>query len=1009
MKALPLLIVAAIFTLTTSNLNAEEVSLITNGMSDYVIVRPAQSSESQIYAAEELQKYVKQISGVELKIQTDAKKLPPQAILLGDTKYTSKILGSKPDIRKLGADGFRLCVKPPYVLITGGKVRGTLYGVYELLEKYGGCRWYSSKFSIIPQKSTLTIPAVDDTQVPAFAMREPAYYDVFRNPDFAVKLRANGSGANLGAKLGGHIYYAKGWFVHTFCNFVPAGRYFKDHPEYFAMKDGIRRKGQELCLSNPDVLKIITQRVKEVLRKDPNAQLISVSQPDGAGPCQCPKCKALDDREGSPAASIINFVNKVGAAIEKEFPHVLVETLAYQYTRKPPKTIKPRHNVVPRLCSIECDFSQPLATGNSPENVEFRQYIKKWGEISSKLLIWDYVTCFHPYIMPFPNFNTLQSNLQLFRDHHVYGVFSLGNYNGPHGDFAELRAWILAKLMWNPDQNINKLYDDFFNGYYGAAAKQMREYFDALQKLSVPDKNKLNFTRGKMPPWLTKEFFEWGKTAFDKAEQLVADDPARLHNVRMDSIPVYYALIERWPEFKVKWRWENGEARAIGVPPAYKTLAAEILERMNEGSVLQPDEYPHWSAKFRYDMRNYSQPAKPVIIKSGDLKAGVVPAKGAMLSILKIGDSKNYILPQFGGIDFTLGPKQYEQRWGSISKMEGTNAFEFSIDRENTNSQSVICNYHMPNTYRIQRAVSASVSGITIDTILTSDKGRTRDFAPHLRLNLDLGGVDSLYYRDGNDDWTEAGVPADRTFMTTIIRGDKLKSREFIVACAKSKRGVKIILPEVDTIDRIWIFADSHNLAVKIIIAMKKQTSSPGKQLAFPLGVLPLNRIEDMPRPVKIIGHTPKIVEIDDDLLQVLTPGRGDYVSDARAADKHSVKITNYPSWSLRWKIKPELFTPKAKYKLEMLVRIDKSGNSGEAFTAGVHDLSKKDGGPRGNISVSSAHATEYYKWYTVATFVPKDNQIVWLSPGKFINPKTRKSAIKAVYVDKLKFSRIKQ
>ncbi|MDD3663268.1 MAG: DUF4838 domain-containing protein, partial [Candidatus Pacebacteria bacterium] len=405
--------------------------MTSNGASDYVIIRPAKSSEAQIYAAQELQKYVKQISGCDLEIRTDETPLPPRAILLGETRFTAQLLGGQPDMKKLVADGFRLCTKTPYILIIGSRQRGTIYGVYELLEKYLGCRWYSSNFSIIPSKATIVIPAMDYVQVPAFAIREPFYYDVIMNPDFAVKMRANGHAMKLDAKHGGHIYYANKWLVHTFQQLVPAAKYYDTHPEYFMMKDGVRRKGQELCLSNPDVLKIVIDRVKNILKNDPEAQFISISQPDGASACECSKCKALDEREGSPSASIINFVNKVGEAIEREYPNVLVETLAYQYTRKPPKTLRPRKNVVPRLCSIECDFSQPLETGANAENIKFRSDLDKWSKISSRLLIWDYVTCFHPYIMPFPNFNSLQKNLQYFKAHNVYGVLSMGDYNGP--------------------------------------------------------------------------------------------------------------------------------------------------------------------------------------------------------------------------------------------------------------------------------------------------------------------------------------------------------------------------------------------------------------------------------------------------------------------------------------------------------------------------------------------------------------------------------------------------
>ncbi len=379
---------------------------------EYTIILPAKATASQKYAAKELQSFTKQMTGVKLPIINDDTPLPKKAVLLGVTKYTKEAVGPV-DLEKLGDDGFTLKTAGNHICIIGSGVRGTLYGVYELLEKHGGCRWYSSWHSRIPKLGKWDIPELNDTQTPAFVVREPFWYDMFKG-DFAARSRSNGNRPYLKEKHGGKIRFGSGMIVHNFNGLCSTDKYFDEHPEYFSMVKGKRlREHSQLCLTNPDVLKIVTEETLKRIRKDPTAKVFSVSQNDRRNPCECPACKAIDDKEESHAGTIIQFVNKVAEAVEKEFPDVWIETLAYQYTRKPPKFVKPRHNVVPRLCTIECDFSHPLNQSAYKENKSFMSDISGWSKMTDKLFIWDYVTNFRHYIGPFPNVLSLQENIKI--------------------------------------------------------------------------------------------------------------------------------------------------------------------------------------------------------------------------------------------------------------------------------------------------------------------------------------------------------------------------------------------------------------------------------------------------------------------------------------------------------------------------------------------------------------------------------------------------------------------
>ncbi len=588
-------------------LSAQDLTLAKRGQpAAYTLVRSTNASPSQIYAAEEFQRFTEQMTGVKLPLITDDAPLPAQAILLGDTQYTATFLSNSADLAALGTDGFRIVTKPPHLLIIGSRERGTLYGVYEALERFGGCRWYTSWHSVIPQRDVFAVPAIDDSRKPAFAMREPFWFDMF-DGDLAARNKVNGNAMRLADKHGGKNFrFGGGLFCHTFNPLCPPEEFFDTHPEYYSEINGKRVKDHtQLCLTNPDVLKIVTGRVLERIRKDPTARLFSVSQNDWHNFCTCPACKAIDDREESHAGTLINFVNQVAEAVEREFPGVWIETLAYQYTRKPPKTVRPRHNVVPRLCTIECDFSKSLDLSVFDQNRKFVEEIRGWSGMATQLFIWDYTTNFRTYTGPFPNVLALQGNVKFFRDNRVVGLFEQGAYQGRHGDFAELKAWLLAKWLWDPDLPAEPLLADFFNGYYGAAAPLVRRYFDEVHTFYGATTNTpLRIFEDVKNPVIPDEFYARATALWQQAETAVKDAPAHAYNVRMGAFPVLFARLARLPPFEEKKVWVTSNPQQYDVPAEHRALATELLKRFSEAKNIRLSEsheaHENMLSKWRY-------------------------------------------------------------------------------------------------------------------------------------------------------------------------------------------------------------------------------------------------------------------------------------------------------------------------------------------------------------------------------------------------------------------------
>ena len=518
-----------------------DVTIAENGKSKYHIVIPVGAIPSERYAAEELQLYLEKMSGAKIPIVTDTEKPSSREILLGDNSRLAK-LRAKIDFATLGPDGFVLRTDGNRLIIAGGKPRGTLNGVYTLLEEKLGMRWFTPELEKVPRLDRIELPKLNETRVPALENRDVYWSEPMHHADFAARHRINGQHYGLKEKHGGAftVYYP---FVHSFDRLVPP-ELFKDHPEYFPLIDGKRKGGYvQRCLTNPDVLKMSIERVRQWIKEHPEATIISVSQNDTFNNCQCEQCKAIDDAEGSPAGSLLKFVNAVAEAIEKDHPDVRIDTLAYQYTRKPPRTIRPRHNVIIRLCSIECCFAHPLETCPEEKNRRFRDDIVAWGPVAPLLYVWDYTTDFGQYQQPFPNFDVLQSNVRFYVNHGVKSLFEQGNYSsGGAGEMEPLRAYVLAKLLWNPETDVQQHINEFVNAYYGKAASKILSYLDVIHRPVREKGLHIHIFDKPASAYLSAEVMDAGEKLLDEAEQLAENDEVRFR-VQVARLPVWYVKI----------------------------------------------------------------------------------------------------------------------------------------------------------------------------------------------------------------------------------------------------------------------------------------------------------------------------------------------------------------------------------------------------------------------------------------------------------------------------------
>ena len=370
-------------------------------------------------------------------------------------------------------DGYKMEADENGMTLTGDNV-GVIYGVYNFLEKYAGVRFFTPTLELCP-KGEVEIPFGTVLEyAPAMKARRLTWHCA-HDADWCVKNGINNCDAPLSEEQGGQRLNYGSLFVHTI-NKLRETKY--PYPPY----------GTNPCLTDPEIFEKVLGNVRKSLEENPAANIVSVSQNDFEGHCECPNCRKIEEEEGSPAGPFLRFVNRIAESLEPDYPNLTVDTLAYKYTQKTPKITKPRHNVCIRLCSINCCFTHPIDHDECPKSKRFHDDIIGWGKICDKLHIWDYTTNFHHYISTFPNLGVIHKNMRFFAENNVVSMFPQGNGQGVSGEFGELRAYLLAKLMWNPYMSDEEYYatmDEFLAAYYGDGWEYIRKFIDKTTELAA--------------------------------------------------------------------------------------------------------------------------------------------------------------------------------------------------------------------------------------------------------------------------------------------------------------------------------------------------------------------------------------------------------------------------------------------------------------------------------------------------------------------------------------------
>ncbi len=447
------------------------------------------------------------------------------------------------------------------LILSGGGDRGNLYAAYHFLEDVIGVHWWNAWEEYVPAAADIELPALDKQGKPYFIHR-----DVFRtsavskdNGRFAARNRlSRNADSGITQDYGSEYTWGPPYHAHTFARYI--GRsYLKTNPEFFSMVDGKREGSQysgQLCLTNKALRKHLIERLIVNIKNSRAAslangltppQMYDLSMNDGRRFCECAECLKIQ-KKYSVSDILVDFINEIADGVGKVYPDVYITTLAYGATVIPPKSdIRPRKNVIIRYCNT---FG-PTVYPSEKRNVENQKYLRRWAEISSGIISWEH--CLETY--PFPHEMGIAELARNYAKHNFKGMFVEMSGKPYAADFYDMKVWLYAKIMENPEADFEALRQTFLKGYFGNAAPmidQYRKLLDRTQK-RVSDQVLNRYFANYFAYMNVKELLQAHKL-FDDAEKAVGNNEVLLRRIATARAPLNAMTAYNLVKYTKEWR-----------------------------------------------------------------------------------------------------------------------------------------------------------------------------------------------------------------------------------------------------------------------------------------------------------------------------------------------------------------------------------------------------------------------------------------------------------------------
>lgn len=480
--------------------------LIENGRTEYKVLLSASAGTVEETAAGEFVKYVRETTGVNLETVRDDTVSPlvsERYVSIGENRLEEKVKIAHDD---LNGEGYVLKTVQDSLFIVGESEVGTLFGVYDWLERALGVKFLTTEYEYIPSLSQVVLYETDVTEVPAIASRSVYYeasaFDIY----LPAKQRYSNYFAVDAGAVGGNYRDRWCWDMHSLGYIVPPAEYYDEHPDWFSQKEngvpclsnGLNDDG---TLDNTDsYIRAAIAAVQTYITENPKVEYVILGQPDNPNVCNCKKCtEQLGKLEESRSAQFMLWVNAVAREVQNWLSEEGIEReikfarTAYQWTEAAPvkqdadgNFIPINEAVVPRedvyiifIPATGCFIHTVYDENCSVNSMGVGAYYKQWQTICNRFAIFDYNINYFDYLSWYPNLAAMQRNLRYYRDTGVNGYIMEGALGAKNFYQQDMETWVLSKLMWNPDLELNSLISEFNRYYYGEEAGKIADDFVA--------------------------------------------------------------------------------------------------------------------------------------------------------------------------------------------------------------------------------------------------------------------------------------------------------------------------------------------------------------------------------------------------------------------------------------------------------------------------------------------------------------------------------------------------
>ncbi|MBI3119893.1 MAG: DUF4838 domain-containing protein, partial [Candidatus Hydrogenedentes bacterium] len=438
--------------------------------------------------------------------------------------------------------------------------------------------------------------------------------------------------------------------------------------------------------------------------------------------------------------------------IEKTHPDVILSTYAYQYTRKPPKTLRARKNVMIQLCSIECCDFHAIDDPSCALNQIFCEDTAGWKKKADTIFIWHYNTNFRGYMLPFPNFRAIGKSVQYFSENNGRGVFMQAAGNGFSTELSDLRNYVMARCLWKPGRDSWQEVEEFCRLHYAEAAQPILDYLayyhDLVGKAGVhptcfPTESALA---------LNSESAAQIMRHFEDALALAKSDEVRAR-VEKASLCAYRAALSA---ASMRLVYDNGLCRADAstMPPGLLDTYAALCARYEvsmEGEQTTLTQYLD-------DMRNLLDGVKAVQIENDFWRVMLLPEfNGKIVEMTYKPTGRNVIQPAR-----TLSRFRFED-W--VRQGEGPGSQSILAYEAQAEADKALFTLTTPDGSRFERRISLAGESVRVEMALTAQGPRMADFQVHPEYDTattsESPGVLQIFVKapgwtQANGDWSGA-------------------------------------------------------------------------------------------------------------------------------------------------------------------------------------------------------------------------------------------------------------